>query len=648
MFLSTLHRSSTIPSLRPLNSLYRLLGKAYSTASVRAPTPAIVQLSRLRDLIHLAGSTNKPTEKQQILAEFPDLKELLDHIYDRHIKHHITSTKLNKILDQGCDGAKSSSILDAEQTTLQDLLNTLSSRKVSGNAAVEAVQAFLHANNVLAADNEPGQPGADELSLREVFMRVLDKNLKAGIADKTLKAVQWDRSSSPVGDPEKDVPASTRQNNEAQPGHSSTREHLASQPPIGNDEPTQEHKEGLPVLQPPTRLGGFSCALGKTVLRKGLEKVLQVPQRASASNSPVSSGLPRWLASRKLDGVRLLVVMDVFLPHTSSEDQAVKVLDLWTLSRSGKEYHTLDTLKNELAQALSGSDYIKTLLADEPRYAPPAELAGHGHNQRLVLDGELCHLIYDSGVPAGKEDAVKEDFAEVVSMVRRKDYTIQQPAMFLLDVLPWSVFLAEMNKDNGGAASSYKVFAERVKDCQALVEQVAVAVRETGVQPVLRRLQQTEVTSIEQVEGLIEEAAEKGWEGLILRRGDLPYEGKRSSHILKYKEWQDGEYIAEGIDVNTMRLPVNGVFAEREAMANVWITHKVFGAQIGTRVSVGSGFTADQRLRYAQDPTAIIGKEITVEYFAESTNSNRRGVEGGLSLRFPRVKQVWEDGKREV
>lgn len=47
-----------------------------------------------------------------------------------------------------------------------------------------------------------------------------------------------------------------------------------------------------------------------------------------------------------------------------------------------------------------------------------------------------------------------------------------------------------------------------------------------------------------------------------------------SSHILKYKEWQDAEYRAEGIDVNTMRLPVNGVFAEREAMANVWITHK--------------------------------------------------------------------------
>jgi DNA ligase-1 len=47
-----------------------------------------------------------------------------------------------------------------------------------------------------------------------------------------------------------------------------------------------------------------------------------------------------------------------------------------------------------------------------------------------------------------------------------------------------------------------------------------------------------------------------------------------SSHILKYKEWQDAEYIAEGIDVNIMRLPVNGVFAEREAMANVWITHK--------------------------------------------------------------------------
>jgi DNA ligase-1 len=384
---------------------------------------------------------------------------------------------------------------------------------------VETIRSFLHVSKIFAADDKP--LNRKELSIKEVFMRVLDKNLKAGIAHKTLEAVQWNWSSGQVGEGKETgqtFPKERSGLSHAKPSVKDDLPSLATETKKSSD----GAEDGLPVLQAPTRLGGFSCALGKTVLRKGLEKALQVPQATSPARSVVSS-TPRWLASRKLDGVRLLVVMDVFTP---TEGQPAKVLDTWTLSRNGKEYHTLDILKGELAQALSGSNYVKTLLAHEPRYTPPPNL-GQGYTQRLVLDGELCHLIYDSDVPANQDDAVKEDFAEVVSRVRRKDYTIQRPAMFLLDVLPWSVFLAGMNKDTRGAATTYKVFAERVKDCQALVEQVAIAVREIGTQPVLRHLQQTEVTSIEQVEKMIEEAAEKGWEGLILRRGDQPYEGRR-------------------------------------------------------------------------------------------------------------------------
>lgn len=452
------------------------------------------------------------------------MQPLSGSIYDRHIKHHVTSAKLVKALNQNPESAKLSSTIDPEKTTLQDLLNSLSSREITGNAAVEAIQAFLHANQVSAPHGIPDQSEETELPLMEVFMRVLDMNLKAGIAEKTLRSVQWPRSSGQIEDREVNIQRSTKKSNGL--ALTDPSEETVSSLSTGTNRSNDKHEDGLPVLEPPTRLGGFSCALGKTVLRKGLEKALQVPHTASSSHTPVSSGAPRWLASRKLDGVRLLVILDVFVPHKLTQGQTTKVLDLWTLSRSGKEYHTLDILKGDLTKALSGSGYIKALLANEPRYAPPPELAGQGYNQRMVLDGELCHLTYDQITPASENDAVKEDFAEVVSMVRRKNYTIQQPAMFLLDALPWSIFLDGMSKDSG-AAGSYKVFAERVKDCEALVEQVAVTAREIGTQPVLRYLQQTEVTSIEQVENMIEEAAEKGWEGLILRRGDQPYEGRR-------------------------------------------------------------------------------------------------------------------------
>ena len=39
-----------------------------------------------------------------------------------------------------------------------------------------------------------------------------------------------------------------------------------------------------------------------------------------------------------------------------------------------------------------------------------------------------------------------------------------------------------------------------------------------------------------------------------------------------------------------------------------------------------------------------MGKEITVQYFSESRAVNRDGV----SLRFPRLKKVWEEGRRDV
>lgn len=124
--------------------------------------------------------------------------------------------------------------------------------------------------------------------------------------------------------------------------------------------------------------------------------------------------------------------------------------------------------------------------------------------------------------------------------------------------------------------------------------------------------------------------------------------------MYKFKQWQDAEYTVVGLDTSVQRLSVGGVYGEHLAMSNVWIEHK------GHRVSVGSGFTTEQRLRYAANPNEIvsklrpesqrahapaqIGKQITVEYFEESTAAGREEA----SLRFPRVKTVWDEGKRSV
>ena len=63
----------------------------------------------------------------------------------------------------------------------------------------------------------------------------------------------------------------------------------------------------------------------------------------------------------------------------------------------------------------------------------------------------------------------------------------------------------------------------------------------------------------------------------------------------------------------------------------------------GNTVSVGSGFSIEDRNHYYNNPNDIVGKEITVQYFEESTDKT-----GKHSLRFPVCKTVYEAGIRQI
>ena len=52
-------------------------------------------------------------------------------------------------------------------------------------------------------------------------------------------------------------------------------------------------------------------------------------------------------------------------------------------------------------------------------------------------------------------------------------------------------------------------------------------------------------------------------------------------------------------------------------------------------VNVGSGWSINERQKFFDDPSLIMGKVITVQYFEETMNKK-----GELSLRFPTVKAV--------
>lgn len=68
----------------------------------------------------------------------------------------------------------------------------------------------------------------------------------------------------------------------------------------------------------------------------------------------------------------------------------------------------------------------------------------------------------------------------------------------------------------------------------------------------------------------------------------------------KFKQWQDAEYTVTNVDVSRQRLAIGGVFDEYDAVAAVNIRHK------GHLVAVGSGLAAEQRIRWAKDPSQIV------------------------------------------
>jgi len=283
-----------------------------------------------------------------------------------------------------------------------------------------------------------------------------------------------------------------------------------------------------------------------------------------------------WWASRKLDGLRCVCIID-----------AGGVVEF--RSRTGKPFHTLDLVKAEVEKLGLRS---------------------------TVFDGEICIV---------REDG-SEDFQAIQSEYNKKDYTIPNPRYKIFDQLTLKEFQAKKGTVTLG---------DRIANLNGTLSQAWI--KETNI---LSFVEQVVVLDDKHLEELRDEAKKLGWEGIMIRK-DIPYEGKRSDKLLKCKLFEDAEYEVVDVVMNTMRIiekdENDKTFeVEEEMLSKVIIMHK------GHEVGVGSGFNLEQRRKYYADPSAIIGNEITVQYFEESVDK-----EGKLSLRFPTVKAIW-NGKRNV
>ena len=251
--------------------------------------------------------------------------------------------------------------------------------------------------------------------------------------------------------------------------------------------------------------------------------------------------------------------------------------DVKFFSRQGKEFLTLDNLKKD----------IKTLGLTN-----------------TVLDGEVC-IVDENG---------NEDFAGIIKEIKRKDHTIKKPFYWMFDMLELEDFNNKTSRDT---------FGMRISKLLNLTLGTSKNLNFIGV------LYQQRCTDQIFAEMMAESKA-KGWEGLMLRK-DTQYKGKRSDDILKVKQMFDDEYVVVDLENDYHRVIVGGQEVEEMMLKNVIVEHK------GNRVQVGSGFSHEQRRYYFENPGEILGKQITVQYFEETTNKN-----GTHSLRFPVIKAVYE------
>lgn len=117
----------------------------------------------------------------------------------------------------------------------------------------------------------------------------------------------------------------------------------------------------------------------------------------------------------------------------------------------------------------------------------------------------------------------------------------------------------------------------------------------------------------------LDEITNKGGEGVMINIANAPYECKRSKGLLKVKKFLD-------VDLQIMSIK-SGTGKYSDTLGYIECSYK------NNIVSVGSGFTDNERDYIFNHPNEYIGKIATIKYFEETTNQH-----GGVSLRFP----VWK------
>ncbi|KAI9224311.1 hypothetical protein BC828DRAFT_373842 [Blastocladiella britannica] len=375
--------------------------------------------------------------------------------------------------------------------------------------------------------------------------------------------------------------------------------------------------------------------------------------------------------------------------HASPYDQYMRyyVFDALTIDEFAERISGR-TLSDRLAR-FAARHVPRKFISFEEVFATRAGVMGplyyEKRNSRLRREGKDHN--YDEDPPEAKEpwrprtheqdvedwERGRGELAPVINVLE-EDPTVMLTDDELDDALADRVLVTELRPDNYYVAMpeapAVRLLAHRVlpssKISTTLAESMSKSPRDRWVTD----------ERAEELQTMMVEARRCGWEGLVVRRNTF-YNGKRSRDIAKLKKFHDAEYTVVGLDIDPeMRLargmlPPDFLDLENDPVVfvkpdfdlevddiTVLDAHRQLAAidftkdahpfdlvvrpyvravlieHRGKRVAVGSGLSMADRLGWALDPSLVVGKIATVQYFEETKDG---------SLRFPSLKAVLGD-----
>lgn len=294
-----------------------------------------------------------------------------------------------------------------------------------------------------------------------------------------------------------------------------------------------------------------------------------------------NNNLDDYLIQRKVNGVRLVNI----ITFNKLENKA----EIKSYSRTGKEYTTCKNIQDELIQYYNKSKF---------------------YGQDLVFDGECC-IIDKEG---------KEDWNSIVSEIKRKNHIIPTPKYIIFDFLSLDEF--------SGLKPSFP-YSKRRDNMLRLF----FGFNENQQFKYLDVIFSTPYT-LERFNSLVKSHVETNkWEGLIFRK-NCSYKSGRSNDLLKYKLFQDEEFIIKDVEITTKpMLNKDRVMEQKQCIGAL-----IFDLKNGNTCKVGSGLSDEQRLEWFEDPSKIIGKQVLIKYKELTKNTD-----GTYSLLFPTLVKVFEE-----